>query len=143
MMEELIVPSNLELLPLKDLTTEYCRLRGLTIDQNTSRASNRRWDFVILNGDDKEGIGITIKDWKRAVGVDIIIRAEQLMKASRYVSKVLLVSNHFSDPARSLAEKIGIFLLTKNDLIEIISAPDSPLESWGNYADNHENIILQ
>ena len=65
--------SNLELLPLKELTTHYCRVRGLVIDQNTSRASNRRWDFVIQNGADNEGIGITIKDWKRAVGVDIII----------------------------------------------------------------------
>ena len=143
-MKELTVPSNLELLPLKDLTTEYCRLRGLTIDQNTSRASNRRWDFVIQNGGDKEGIGITIKDWRRAVGVDIIIRAEQLMKASRFVTKVLLVSNHFSDPARSLAEKIGIFLLTKNDLIEIISTSNSPQEEpWEDHSDNHENIVLQ
>jgi hypothetical protein len=135
------VKSNLELLSLKDLTTEYCRLRGLIIDQNTSRTSNRRWDFVIQNGSDKEGIGITIKDWKRAVGVDIIIRAEQLMKSSRYVSKVLLVSNHFSDPARSLAEKIGIFLLTKADLIDILSSgsaeehPDEP-------TDNQENLML-
>jgi hypothetical protein len=65
------------------------------------------------------------------------------MKASRYVSKVLLVSNHFSDPARSLAEKIGIFLLTKNDLIEIISDSDSPQEPWEDRSDDHENIVLQ
>jgi len=50
--------SNLELLPLKELTSQYCRVRGLVIDQNTSRASNRRWDFVIQNGADNEGIGV-------------------------------------------------------------------------------------
>ena len=133
--------SNLELLPLKELTTQYCRVRGLVIDQNTSRASNRRWDFVIQNGADNEGIGITIKDWRRAVGVDIIIRAEKLMKSSRFITKVLLISNHFSDPARSLAERIGIILLTKNDLIEILSseAPDNHFEDP---PDNQKNVVI-
>lgn len=128
--------TELELLSLKELTTQYCQLRGFVLDHNTARASTRRWDYVIQNGGGApEGIGITIKDWKRAVGVDIVIRAEQLMKASRYITKVLLVSNHFSDPARSLAEKIGIMLLTKMDIIEILTSqapkkdPDEPADS--------------
>lgn len=133
--------SNLELLPLKELTTQYCRVRGLVIDQNTSRASNRRWDFVIQNGADNEGIGITIKDWRRAVGVDIIIRAEKLMKSSRFVTKVLLISNHFSDPARSLAERIGILLLTKNDIIEILSS-ESPAANYEDPPDNQNNVVV-
>ena len=134
--------SDLELLTLKELTTEYCHFRGLTIDKNTSRASNRRWDFVIQNDNEKESIGITIKDWRRAVGVDIVIRAEQMMKASRYVSKVLLVSNHFSDPARSLAEKIGIFLLTKNDMVDILST--SSEDPWEDPVDpdNQHNVVI-
>ena len=133
--------SNLELLPLKELTTQYCRVRGLVIDQNTSRASNRRWDFVIQNGADKEGIGITIKDWRRAVGVDIIIRAEKLMKSCRLINKVLLISNHFSDPARSLAERIGIILLTKNDIIDIISS-EGPDKRYEDHSDNKKNVIV-
>ena len=133
--------SNLELLPLKELTTQYCRVRGLVIDQNTSRASNRRWDFVIQNGADNEGIGITIKDWRRAVGVDIIIRAEKLMKSSRFITKVLLISNHFSDPARSLAERIGIVLLTKNDLIEILSS-EQPESNFEDPPDNQKNVVI-
>ena len=133
--------SDLELLTLKELTTEYCHFRGLNIDQNTSRVSNRRWDFVIQNDSDKESIGITIKDWKRAVGVDIVIRAEQMMKACRYVSKVLVVSNYFSDPARSLAEKIGIFLLTKNDMVEILSSP-SDKDQWKDHLNNQPKFVL-
>ncbi len=133
--------SNLELLPLKELTTQYCRVRGLVIDQNTSRTSNRRWDFVIQNGADNEGIGITIKDWRRAVGVDIIIRAEKLMKSSRFITKVLLISNHFSDPARSLAERIGILLLTKNDIIDILSSEISD-ETYEDPPDNQKNVVI-
>ena len=79
-------------------------------------------DFVIQNGDENEGIGVIIKDWKRAVGVDIIIRAEKVMKNTRFLSKMLVVTNYFSEPARSLAEKIRIFLLTRNDLIRILSS---------------------
>ncbi|MCK4849649.1 MAG: restriction endonuclease, partial [Candidatus Heimdallarchaeota archaeon] len=115
--------------------------RGLVIDQNTSRASNRRWDFVIQNGADNEGIGITIKDWRRAVGVDIIIRAEKLMKSSRFVTKVLLISNHFSDPARSLAERIGILLLTKNDIIDILSS-ESSAANYEDPPDNQNNVVV-
>jgi hypothetical protein len=133
--------SNLELLTLKELTTQYCRVRGLVIDQNTSRTSNRRWDFVIQNGADNEGIGIVIKDWRRAVGVDIIIRAEKLMKSSRFITKVLLISNHFSDPARSLAERIGLLLLTKNDIIDILSS-DVPEESYEDPSDNQKNVVI-
>jgi hypothetical protein len=133
--------SNLELLTLKELTTQYCRVRGLVIDQNTSRASNRRWDFVIQNGADNEGIGIVIKDWRRAVGVDIIIRAEKLMKSSRFITKVLLISNHFSDPARSLAERIGLLLLTKNDIIDILSS-DIPEEKYEDPPDNQKNVVI-
>jgi len=133
--------SNLELLPLKELTTQYCRVRGLVIDQNTSRASNRRWDFVIQDGADKEGIGITIKDWRRAVGVDIIIRAEKLMKSCRLIKQVLLISNHFSDPARSLAERIGIILLTKNDIIDVISS-EMLDEEYEDHPDNRKNVVV-
>jgi hypothetical protein len=133
--------SNLELLSLKELTAQYCRVRGLVIDQNTSRASNRRWDFVIQNGADNEGIGITIKDWRRAVGVDIIIRAEKLMKSSRFITKVLLISNHFSDPARSLAERIGLLLLTKNDIIEILST-ETPDSRYEDPPDNENNVVV-
>lgn len=118
---ERIMKHNFELFKLEDLTLEYCKIRGLIIDRNIVRRSEKRIDLFIEN-DDTKGIGVVIKDWKRAVGVDIIIRAEQIAKTSRLISKILIVSNLFSDPARSLAEKIGIFLLTRSDLIRILSS---------------------
>jgi hypothetical protein len=94
--------NNFELFALEDLTHEYCRIRGLIIDQNVSQRSEKRINFLIQNGDDT-GIGVVIKDWKRAVGVDIVIRAEQIAKTSRLISKILVVSNLFSDPARMIS----------------------------------------
>ncbi|UCG03051.1 MAG: restriction endonuclease [Candidatus Heimdallarchaeota archaeon] len=113
--------NNYQLLGLEELTLEYCRQRNLMVDRKFHQRDNEI-DFVIQNGDENEGIGVIIKDWKRAVGVDIVIRAEKVMKNSRFLSKMLVVTNYFSDPARSLAEKIRIFLLTRNDLIRILSS---------------------
>ena len=137
---EHIMKNNFELFELDDLTLEYCRIRGLIIDQNVSRRSEKRIDFCIQNGDDT-GIGVVIKDWKRSVGVDIVIRAEQIAKTSRLISKILIVSNLFSDPARSLAEKIGIFLLTRNDLIRIISS-DLRKKVSKRSSERSENVVL-
>ena len=132
--------NNYELFALKDLTHEYCRIRGLIIDQNVSRRSEKRIDLFIENGDNT-GIGVVIKDWKRAVGVDIVIRAEQIAKTSRLIFKILIVSNLFSDPARSLAEKIGIFLLTRNDLLRII-AFDLRKKTSKRTSVHSENVVL-
>ena len=132
--------SNFELFALKDLTLEYCRIRGLIVDSQISRRSEKRIDLYIENGSDK-GIGVVIKDWKRAVGVDIVIRAEQIAKTSRVISKILIVSNFFSDPARSLAEKIGIFLLTRSDLIRILSS-DYKKKTLKESPDRSENVVL-
>ena len=137
---EHIMKNNLELFTLEELTHVYCRIRGLIIDQNVSRRSEKRIDFLIQNGDNL-GIGVVIKDWKRAVGVDIVIRAEQIAKTSRLISKILIVSNLFSDPARSLAEKIGIFLLTRSDLIRII-ASDLRKDTSKRTSARRENVVL-
>lgn len=121
-MKGLIVKNNYQLLGLEELTLEYCRQRNLIVNRDFHHHGDSQIDLIIQNGEENEGIGVIIKDWKRAVGVDIIIRAEKIMKNSRVLSKMLIVTNLFSDPARSLAERIRIFLLTRNDLIRILSS---------------------
>ena len=132
--------SNLELLELEELTLEYCRQRNLVADRNFHRHGDSRIDLLIQNGDEEECVGVVIKDWKRAVGVDIVIRAEQILKDNRFLAKILIVANFFSDPARSLAERIGIFLLTRNDLMRILSADLS--SGTVNDSDKESNLIL-
>ncbi|MFX0174170.1 MAG: restriction endonuclease [Candidatus Hodarchaeota archaeon] len=131
--------NNLEILALEELTLEYCRQRGLTVERSIHHLGDNRVDLIIQNGEGNEGIGVIIKDWKRAVGVDIIIRSEQIMKASRAITKMLIISNFFSDPARSLAEKIGIFLFTRSDLLRILSSETKTIEE---VKDNRQDIML-
>ncbi len=133
--------NNYQLLRLEELTLEYCRQRNLIVDRNLIHQKDNPIDLIIQNGDENEGIGVIIKDWKRAVGVDIIIRAEKIMKNHRFLSKMLVVTNLFSDPARSLAEKIRIFLLTRNDLIQILSSGIKPTTMEEN-SDNQQNVML-
>ena len=136
----LIVKNNYQLLGLEELTLEYCRQRNLMVDRKFHQRDDEI-DLVIQNGEENEGIGVIIKDWKRAVGVDIIIRAEKVMKNTRFLSKMLVVTNYFSDPARSLAEKIRIFLLTRNDLIRILSSGMKSTTMEEN-SDSHQNVLL-
>ena len=133
--------NNYQLLGLEELTLEYCRQRNLIVDRKFNQR-NEEIDFVIQNGDENEGIGVIIKDWKRAVGVDIVIRAEKVMKNSRFLSKMLVVTNYFSDPARSLAEKIRIFLLTRNDLIRILTSGVNTTPTMEDNSDSQQNVLL-
>jgi len=133
------VNNNSDPIALEQLTIEYCRHRGLNYER-PRRYGENKVNYLIPNGSENESIGVLIKDWKRAVGVDIIIRAEQVMKASRYINKMLIISNVFSDPARSLAEKIGIFLLTRNDLLKILSSDLS--QALTEKQENRENVLL-
>lgn len=132
--------NNYQLLGLEELTLEYCRQRNLIVDRKFHQR-DEEIDFVIQNGDENEGIGVIIKDWRRAVGVDIVIRAEKVMKNSRFLSKMLVVTNYFSDPARSLAEKIRIFLLTRNDLIRILTSGIKTTTMEDN-SDSQQNVLL-
>jgi len=63
------------------------------------------------------------------------------MKNSRFLSKMLVVTNYFSDPARSLAEKIRIFLLTRNDLIRILTSGIKTTTMEDN-SDSQQNVLL-
>ncbi|MFX1282190.1 MAG: restriction endonuclease [Promethearchaeota archaeon] len=132
---------NYDSLGLEELTLEYCRQRGLIVSHGVQNYRNENVDLIIQNGDENEGIGVMIKDWKRAVGVDIIIRAEKIMKNNRLLSKMLIVTNLFSDPARSLAERIRIFLLTRNDLIRILSSGIKTATPTEDDSDG-QNVIL-
>jgi len=132
--------NNVDLLELEELTLEYCRQRGFVVDRNFHHLGDSRLNLLIQNGSNDDPIGVIIKDWKRAVGVDIIIRSEQVLKDNRSLGKVLIIANVFSDPARSLAEKIGIFLLTRNDLLRILASDIS--SSSVNDSNKQQDIMM-
>ncbi len=71
--------------------------------------------------DKKKFIGIIIKDWKRIVGVGQIHKAEELLNTcSEELSKIIIVSSMgFSYSATRVAEKIGIGLISRGELVSL------------------------
>jgi hypothetical protein len=134
---------NLELIELKALMLEYCRQRGFLVDQNPHRQGiSTQLAMLIQNGDIRETIGVMIKDWKRSIGIDVILRAEDLLKVTPTISKVLIVSNLFSEPAQSLAKRVGILLMTRLDLIRILSSDSEVSRGLQSTADDGQDVIL-
>ena len=65
--------------------------------------------------------GVIVRDWKRIVGVGQIHKAEELLQSCPELEKILIVSSMgFSYSATRLAEKAGIGLLSKGELISLL-----------------------
>ena len=66
-------------------------------------------------------IGLIVRDWKRIVGVGQIHKAEELIRVCPELEKILIVSSMgFSYSAKRLADKIGIGLLSRGELISLM-----------------------
>ncbi|MFW9915714.1 MAG: restriction endonuclease [Candidatus Thorarchaeota archaeon] len=100
----------------------YKALESIRMDGNLHSSL---FDFLLsMNGCNSpekfqlEKIGVWVKDWARTCGVDVILRFEQILKDANF-NQGILVSNEFSREARSLAEKAGITLLSRGELVSI------------------------
>ncbi len=81
-----------------------------------------RLSYVIKRVESKsEYVGIIIRDWKRIVGVGQIHKAEELLHDCPKLSRVLIISSMgFSYSATRLAEKVGIGLLSRGELVSLL-----------------------
>lgn len=92
----------------------YKALESIRMDGNFHSSL---FDFLLsMNG--SNSAGVWVKDWARTCGVDVILRFEQILKDANFYQGIL-VSNEFSKEARSLAEKAGITLLSRGELVSI------------------------
>lgn len=84
--------------------------------------ADSRLSFVIRRIDSKSKYtGVIVRDWKRIVGVGQIHKAEELLQSCPELEKILIVSSMgFSYSATRLAEKAGIGLLSKGELVSLL-----------------------
>ncbi|MFX1515800.1 MAG: restriction endonuclease [Promethearchaeota archaeon] len=113
--------------PLNDLViTVFEGLGFITLHPMqvlTHPLADSRLNFVLKRVNSKSDyIGVIVRDWKRVVGVDQIHKAEELIQACPDIlSRVMIASaKGFSYSASRLAEKIGIGLISKGELISIL-----------------------
>ncbi|UCE95531.1 MAG: restriction endonuclease [Candidatus Bathyarchaeota archaeon] len=102
---------------LNDLATKYFRTKGYKAKQNItlegSSGMPRRFDLLITRSNEQRVVQIC--NWKRTVGVNIVINLD---KASEDVGfkKPIAISEKFSSHAKAYANRKGVMLLTKREL---------------------------
>ena len=103
---------------IADLATKYFRLEGYKIERNAVLEGlsglPHRFDLAIHKGNERRLV--QIKDWKRTVGVNMVI---SLDKASADVGlpNPIMVSQKFSGHAKAYANRRAITLLTKRQIL--------------------------
>jgi len=106
---------------LVELAAKYFRQNGYKIEKDTvlegTSGLMRKFDMVIRKG--KEEHSVWIKDWKRTVGVNIVINID---KASEDVGlpKPIMISEKFSGHAKAYANRRGIMLLSKRQILRML-----------------------
>ncbi len=106
---------------LKELAARYFRRLGYTIEMDVELGDDvgkiHKIDMVVRKKGEVRPVWI--KDWKRTIGVNIIIgvdtEAEELG-----LGPPIVIGTRFSDRARSYANRRGITLLTPLDLEEFL-----------------------
>ena len=106
---------------LTNLTVKYFRQNGYQIEKDAVLEGvsglPHKFDLVIRKG--KEQRSVWIKDWKRTVGVNMVINID---KAAEDVGfpKPIIISEKFSGHAKAYANRRGITLLSKRQIMRML-----------------------
>jgi len=106
---------------LIDLASKYFRQNGYKIEKDAVLEGvsglPRKFDLVIRKG--KEKRSVWIKDWKRTVGVNMVINMD---KAAEDVGfpKPIIISEKFSGHAKAYANRRGVTLLSRREIMRML-----------------------
>lgn len=67
------------------------------------------------------GAGILVRDWKRSVGTNVVLQAERIREQVLEVRKMMILCNYVGELALKLAERLHVFVVTKDELIRVLS----------------------
>lgn len=108
-----------ELFDLKRLVTEYFKRKGYKVEEGISlegyRGILRNFDLIVQKG--RLTQGVWIKDWKRTIGINIVIKLDTASEEVN-LSSPIIVGEKFSDHAKSYANRRKIMLLTKQQILQ-------------------------
>jgi hypothetical protein len=100
-----------------NLTFEYFTRRGYEIKKNPTQDEIDNFPkFDLIVSKRKEVHPVRVKDWNRTVGVNIIINMDKASQRSGF-SNPILVSEKFSEHAKAYANRRGIILITKFEIM--------------------------
>lgn len=103
---------------LKELAVTYFRQNGYKTEEEAILEGfsglQRKFDLLIRKG--KEKHVVWIKDWKRTVGVNMVINMDRASDDVE-LTNPMMVSEKFSGHAKAYANRRGITLLTKRQIM--------------------------
>ena len=108
-------------LSLANLAAKYFRQNGYQTEKDAvlegESGVSRRFDLIIRRGREKRSVWI--RDWNRTVGVNIVINID---KAADDVGfpKPIIISEKFSGHAKAYANRRGITLLSKQQILRLL-----------------------
>ncbi len=106
--------------PLIDSVATYFRQKGYKIERDTIREGkasglSRKFDLLVRKGNEQRLVWI--RAWKRTVGVNMVINMDKAAEDVGVPSPIM-ISEKFSGHAKAYANRRGITLLTKNEILQ-------------------------
>jgi hypothetical protein len=105
---------------LIDSVATYFRQKGYKIERDTiweGKASglSHRFDLIIRKGNEQRLIWI--RAWRRTVGVNMVINMDKAAEDVGVPSPIM-ISEKFSGHAKAYANRRGVTLLTKQEILQ-------------------------
>jgi len=105
---------------LMDAVVTYFRQKGYKIERDTLWEGRRtglshKFDLIIRKGNEQRLVWI--RAWKRTVGVNMIINMDKAAEDVGIPSPIM-ISQQFSGHAKAYANRRGITLLTKREILQ-------------------------
>ena len=108
-------------LSLANLATKYFRQNGYKIEKDVILEGvsgiSRKFDLILQKGREKRSVWI--KDWRRTVGVNMVINIDKAAEDVGY-PKPIIISEKFSGHAKAYANRRGITLLSKQQILRLL-----------------------
>ena len=105
-------------LSLANLAAKYFRQNGYQTEKDAvlegTSGLSRKFDFIIQRG--KEKRSVWVKDWNRTVGVNMVINIDNATEDVGF-QKPILIAEKFSGHAKAYANRRGITLLSKQQIL--------------------------
>ena len=102
---------------LANLAIKYFRQNGYRIERDAilegGSGLSHKFDLLINKG--RERRSVWIKDWKRTVGVNMVINIDRATEDVG-ITKPIVISDKFSGHAKAYANRRGITLLSKRQI---------------------------
>ena len=108
-------------LSLANLAVKYFRQNGYQTEKDMVMEGvsglSRQFDLIIRRG--KEKRSVWIKDWNRTVGVNMVINIDKAAEDVG-VPKPIIIAEKFSGHAKAYANRRGITLLSKQQILRLL-----------------------